>query len=347
MSSHSVPVIRIESIEAHPNADALELVHVWGYTCAIRKGSFKVGDLAAYIEPDYEVPLGVPAFAFLQKPGKNRVNHRIAVTRLRGVYSQGLLIPAPEGAKEGDNVMDHFGITRWEPSEEILVKGAFAEKGPDIFAPKYDLENWRKYRNVLIPGENIILTPKIHGTNARFVWAEDRMWCGSRTQWKVRPGVAIESRNPEVEPQIAPPNAWWTAHEQLPWIEEWCKANPGVVIYGEIFGPGIQKGYHYGMKSGQVGFAVFDVLKKGKWVPNSEFSQSEYSGLHFVPVLYAGKNDASVIMAMAEKDEDFNGAGHIREGVVIKLENERFDVEVGRVALKHVSDHYYEDGKKS
>lgn len=343
MSTHAVNVIRINEIQVHPNADALELVPVWGYVCAIRKGSFKVGDLAAYIEPDYEVPLGLPEFAFLQKPGKHRATHRIAVSRLRGVYSQGLLISAPEGSQEGDNVMEHFGITRWEPPEEMLVKGAFAEKGPEVFSPKYDLENWRKYQNVLIPNEPIFLTPKIHGTNARFLWAEDRMWCGSRTQWKMRPGLATPAKvNSEAEPMITPANAWWTALEQNPWIETWCKANPGVILYGEVFGPGIQQGFHYGLKSGQVGFAVFDVLEKGQWVPNARFSEPRFEGLRFVPTLYHGPNDSKVIRDLAEEKESFNGAGHIREGVVIKLLNERYDVAVGRVALKHVSNNYYE-----
>lgn len=346
MTTHCVPVIRIETIESHPNADALELVPVWGYTCAIKKGSFKVGDLAAYIEPDYEVPLGLPEFSFLQKPGKFRATHRIAVARLRGVYSQGLLIPAPEGAKEGDNVMEHFGITRWEPPEPVMVKGAFAEKGPDIFAPKYDLENWRKYQKLMIPGEEIILTPKIHGTNARFVWAEDRMWCGSRTQWKMRPGLSVKDpvaiSSNVAEGTIVPNNAWWAAHAQNPWIEEWCKANPGVVVYGEVFGPGIQQGFNYGLSKNQVGFAVFDILRKGQWIPNSEFANSEFAGLNFVPVIYAGPYDRAVIEELAEQDETFNGAGHIREGVVIKLLKERFDPEIGRIALKHVSNRYYE-----
>lgn len=342
MSNHSVNVIRITEIQVHPNADALELVPVWGYLCAIRKGSFRVGDLAAYIEPDYEVPLGLPEFAFLQKPGKHRTSHRIAVSRLRGVYSQGLLIPAPEGAQEGDNVMESFGITRWEPPEEMLVKGAFAEKGPEVFAPKYDLENWRKYRNVLIPKETILLTPKIHGTNARFLWAEDRMWCGSRTQWKMRPGQELAGAPQGEQPQIAPANAWWSALAQNSWIEDWCRANPGAILYGEVFGPGIQKGFAYGLGPGQVGFVVFDILRKGQWVPNVDFSNSQYAGLLFVPTIYHGPNDPAVIQAMAEENESFNGAGHVREGVVIKVINERHDAEVGRVALKHVSNRYYE-----
>ena len=53
MSTHEVKVIRIESILPHPNADALELTNVWGYQCVIRKGAHNVGDLMAYIEPDY------------------------------------------------------------------------------------------------------------------------------------------------------------------------------------------------------------------------------------------------------------------------------------------------------
>jgi len=343
MSAHAVTVVRINEIQAHPNADALELVPVWGYTCAIRKGSFQVGDLAAYVEPDYEVNLGLPEFAFLQKPGKFRANHRIAVTRLRGVYSQGLLIPAPQGAQEGDNVMEHFGITRWEPPEPSLVKGAYAEKGPEVFAPKYDLENWRKYWKLLGEQEQIILTPKIHGTNARFVFMDGRMWCGSRTQWKMPPGMPLENEA-EVDglTKCSPQSAWWTALEQNPWIRTWCSNNPGTILYGEVYGPNIQQGFHYGLKSGQMGFVVFDILRKGHWVPNSDFSREEFQGLNFVPTLYTGANNAEVIRSLAEENESFNGAGHIREGVVVKLVTERHDPEIGRLALKHVSNRYFE-----
>jgi len=53
MSTHEVKIVRIESINPHPNADSLELTNIWGYQCVIRKGAHKVGDLMAYIEPDY------------------------------------------------------------------------------------------------------------------------------------------------------------------------------------------------------------------------------------------------------------------------------------------------------
>ena len=339
MSTHEVKVIRITEINPHPNADTLELVPIWGYTCAVRKGAYKVGDLAAYVEPDYEVPLDRPEFAFLTKPGKTRAKHRIAVMRLRGVYSEGLLVKVPEGAIEGDNVIEALGITRYEPPEEIMIKGAFAEKGPEFFVPHYDLENYKKYHHLMKPREKVIYTAKIHGTNARYVWTQDRMWCGSRTQWKMKPGTTMNYGGDDLE---ARNNAWWLALEQNPWIETWCKANPGVVLYGEVYGPGVQSGFSYGKDKGQFGFAVFDILENKEWTPNLTFSSKKYEGLQFVPVLYKGKHDPMLLAELSEKDETFNKAGHVREGIVIKLQTERFDPEIKRIALKYVGKRYLE-----
>ena len=60
-------------------------MRIWGYTACVAKGLFRPGDLAAYLPPDSLVP-DTPEFAFL---GEHR---RIKVRRLRGIYSQGLLI---------------------------------------------------------------------------------------------------------------------------------------------------------------------------------------------------------------------------------------------------------------
>src|SRR5437868_1923176 len=88
MSRHEVPIVRIAAVEPHPQADRLEIVRLWGYTCVVGKGQFRAGDLACYVPPDSVVPSG-PPFEFL---GDHRL---IRVRRYRGVVSQGLLIPAP------------------------------------------------------------------------------------------------------------------------------------------------------------------------------------------------------------------------------------------------------------
>src|SRR5438046_3480508 len=115
-STHKVEVVRIERIEKHENADTLGIVNVFGgYPCCVRLGDFKEGDLAAYIPPESVCPATEP-FAFL---GDHR---RIKVKRLRGVYSLGLLIHAPAGSKEGDDVAAALGVTHYEPPTTFVMR---------------------------------------------------------------------------------------------------------------------------------------------------------------------------------------------------------------------------------
>jgi len=356
MSKHEVKVIRIEEILPHVNSDNLEITNVWGYQCVIRKGTHKVGDLMAYIEPDYKVNITRNEFRFLDD-GKGKEWQRITMRRFRGEPSYGLLIPAPEGSVEGDNVMELLGVERYEPQ---APKGAgmhigIQAKGPDILVPHYDLENFKKYHKLFNEGEHVILTEKVHGTNARFVFHDGEMYCGSRTTWKMKPGTFIkdvkyvvtyvDENSVEItKPIKAPECVWWTALAQNPWIEEWCRNHPDMAIYGEVYGPNVQGiDFHYGKTQGQYGFAAFDILDHGKWVDNAElFDNPVYSDglLETVPVLYRGPLNRLLLETIAEDDSIYPGQ-KVREGVVVKLEHgERFDSRHGRVALKYVSDKY-------
>ena len=55
----AVTTQRITSITPHPNADRLEIAHVLGYQCVVRKGLFSTGDLVVYIPERSLVPLPV------------------------------------------------------------------------------------------------------------------------------------------------------------------------------------------------------------------------------------------------------------------------------------------------
>lgn len=352
MSTHEVKVVKLESIFPHPNADALELTNVWGYQCVIPKSKHKVGDLLAFIEPDYTVPLDRNEFKFLDD-GKGKSRQRITMRRFRGEPSYGLLLQAPEGSVEGDNVMDVLGVERYEPPAPKgsgMLTGIQA-KGPDIPVPHYDLENFKKFHSLFKEGENVILTEKVHGTNARYVFHNGEMHCGSRTTWKMKPGTHVkdvtwtDENGVEVVKTItAPECAWWSALEQNPWIEEWCKNHPDMAIYGEVYGPNIQGShFHYGKSQGQYGFAAFDVLDHGRWVDNAElFDNPAYSVglLETVPVLHRGPLNVAALEKLAEEDSCYKNQ-KVREGIVVKLERgERFDPRHGRVALKYVSDRY-------
>lgn len=61
--------------------------------------------------------------------------------------------------------------------------------------------------------------------------------------------------------------------------------------------------------------------------------------LDHVPVLYRGEFFKDIMLTLTDGKTTF-GAGHIREGVVITPESERYDNRLGRVALKNVSGDY-------
>lgn len=250
MSKHEVKVVKVENVRVHPNADSLEITDVWGYQCVVGKGKHNVGDLLAFIEPDYTVPLNKPEFAFLDK-GKGKLRERITMRKFRGEPSYGLLIPAPAGSQEGDDVMSLLDVERYEPPMGGSGKGGptgfmsgLCETGPEFPVPVYDLESFRKYHRLFEEGEEVIISCKIHGTNGRFVFAEGKMFCGSRTTWKKAPGVSLgvktyknEETGEEVTREMfTPDSAWWAALKQNPWIEAWCRSHEGVVLYGEVYG---------------------------------------------------------------------------------------------------------------
>jgi RNA ligase (TIGR02306 family) len=318
-----------------------------------------------YIEPDTNVPLDRQEFKFLDD-GKGKTHMRITMRRFRGEASYGLLIPAPQGSVEGDNLWDALGVERWEPKTSrghgfgpTGMQSGLCAKGPTFHVPEYGLENWKKFHKYLPEGEEVIYTVKIHGSSARFVYSKEseevdgEMFCGSRTTWKMKPGTfikTIELTDPETGVEtpkdiLAPENAWWTAFQQNPWIEKWCMAHPNTVLYGEIFGGGVQGQYFkYGKEQGQVGFAAFDVLEGGKWVNNAElFDNPIYSeGMEeTVRVVYRGPHDSELLKKLSEEtDESIYPGQKIREGIVLKTVTERTHSKFGRLALKNVSDNY-------
>lgn len=319
MSTHAVNVVRVGEVLPHPNADRLEMVPVGGYTCLVQAGQFKPGDLAVFIEPDYVVP-DSPEFSFVKR-------RRIGAVRLRGMWSEGLLIPAPSGAAPGDNVMDQLGITRYEPTpnsrvqtggnpEHLMPQTDYIKR-----VPKYDLENLKKYTSVFTPGEMVSVTEKLHGTNARYVFHDGSMYVGSRSMWW----------RPEAD------NVYWKALAQNPWVEKFCMTHPDVVLWGEVYGD--VQDMKYGAAQGEYRFAVFDMWKDGKFLRPSDldFAAAVTHGMRLVPPVALMEFDMDKLLTLAEEDSCYGG---VREGLVIKPLVERTDPTIGRVAAKLVSRRY-------
>ena len=333
MSNHAIEVIEIGEVREHPNADQLDVTTVWGWQCCVRRGDFAPGSKAVYVPPDFIVPTTRPEFAFLKR--ENRDTERIRVKRLRGQLSQGLLIPWDGDEAVGTDVCEQLGIERYEPPLRSIPGGEdlFIGGPSGLYTPKFDVENYQRYPGLFTAGEEVIITEKIHGANARYVWADSKdgepmLFCGSRTNW-VMPGK---------------PTPWWNAHKANPNIEMWCRRNPGEILYGEVFGQ--VQSLRYGAKSSQIFFAAFAALDKNRWLEWDELRDScSRVGVPVVPVLYRGPFNETEAYAMAEQDSSWPGAIHEREGVVILPVPERVDLNIGRVILKMVSNRYLESGK--
>jgi RNA ligase (TIGR02306 family) len=334
---HEVKVVQLGPIEPHPNADTLGLTTIDGFTVIVRLAEWAEGQHGVYIEPDYAVPVA-PWSEFL---GKDR---RIKVKRLRGIYSQGLLLPVSilpprdEPYQAGDDVMESLGITRYEAPESnddgypgIPRKGNPGENPHPLLAglSKYDLESWQKYGRLFDPDEEVVVTEKIHGENARYAWIDDRMWVGSRNRWVAR-------------------EEWgghWQSLADNPWIESWCQDHPGWVLYGESFG-NVPK-MRYGVEPDKRGFLAFDVYN-----PQTRgFLSYEVIELlqwlnpwEMAPVLFRGKYSDADLKTLAEGKSML--ADHVREGCVVKPVTERWNPRVGRLAMKCVGNGFYEkEGK--
>lgn len=325
MSLHRVDVIRINELERHPNADTLSVVRIFGrYTCVVRTDDWKVGDLGAYLEPDMVVDSTRPEFAFLAG------HERLRVKKLRGIVSMGLLVKAPPGTNEGDDVMEALGVRRYEPpmSNAGMSTGGEAERPPDgVYAPNYDVENWRRYSGLIRPDEVVVPVEKLHGASSKYVWAHGRLWASSRTEWKREDAG----------------NIWWKCVAQNPWIAEWCAANAGMVLYGEVFGS--VQDLRYGARPGELRFRAFDVMRGNEWLGYDDLRAALDGMLAPMVAMPAPHGDGAWLEAAAEGRSLIEGAEHVREGVVVRPIHERTCPEIGRVQLKIVSSAYLERAK--
>lgn len=329
MSTHAVKVIEIREVRPHDNAERLEIIPIGGWQAVAKKGQFKPGDRAIYIEPDYVVPTTNPLFSFLAKDGKD--THRLRAVRLRGALSFGLLTEVPPelcSKVVGDDVMEDLGIVRYVPPARSF-KGSSdghelpADEWPAVFAPKFDIENIQNYMDVLAPGEPVVVTEKIDGANARYVCVGGKLFMGSRTRW-LRPDCD---------------HFWSRALSESPEIEKWCAAHEGCVLYGEVYGP--VQSLKYGVSEPR--FAAFAGLgADGVWMDHAPLWKSlRRYRVRSVPVITEQPFDMNDIRQIAEQDSLMGGQGHIMEGVVIVPKNERRHDIVGRVAFKYISARFW------
>lgn len=322
MSNFRVEVIALPKAGRHKNADTLQITQIFDYPVIFSdKEGLKQGDLVAYIPVDAVLPMDNPLFKFLDS-GKGRTHERLRAKKLRGIFSMGILVRAPEGSQPGQNVAELLGITKYEEPEELST-GGDAEKDP-CFAPQYtSIENARRYKHLLQEGEPVVCTEKIHGACSMYCYRDGRLWARSHRQYK--------RQNPS--------SIWWKAAANEGLEEKLKLLGDNYCVYGEVFG-NVQD-LLYGAKQGEVFFRAFDVfnISTGAYVDYEDAKKMVTDvGIKWVPELFKGPIDIEHVKTLIEGQSTL--AANICEGTVIKPLQERFNAEVGRVILKLISQNY-------
>ncbi len=360
MSDWFPQVVKVEQVINHPNADALDVVTVLGdYPVIVKRGEYKAGDLACYIPIDSIVP-DIQDYYFLcpktyekyeengevkqrqvglkypvgSVPEKYRV---IKAKKIRNVYSQGMLVAVPNCSLSlGDSVVEILSLTKWEEVEEDNIpnakrmRGGNAEKAPEGWSiPYYDIEGLRKYIACLNVDEEIVLTEKLHGSNASFCHDGERLWVKSRNFYK----------------KMDPDDSWWDIAIRYD-LESKLSKFPNYVFFGEIYGQ--VKGFRYDCEiiDGKMPTKIrfFDIwdVKMCRYVDYDQFI-TMISSLELLPTpeLYRGVWKGKEEMYPYAEGLTTLGGKHIREGFVLRTVKERFEPKLNsRMQVKLVGEAY-------
>lgn len=356
MSTLCVKVVMIEgdNIKSHPNADALDIVTVDGWECVVRKGMFSHGDFAVYIPIDSVLSAEVEQRIFPPESKITLKDSRVRPIRIRGVVSQGLLVRTETlclgPVRAGQDVAELIGVTKYEPPVKDMPATLQASGGsvrnPNPNFGKYtSLEHLRNYVWAFNSGE-IEVTEKIHGTNFRAGWVKkhSEKWYEKVLRFfgfSVSEYVfSVGSHNCEVTHEKS--NSWYKKNVYVDIAERMDLKNKlpkGYVIYGEIYGDGVQKNYNYGLEN-DIALVVFEVKRDGEWMDPATVRQfCADHGLMMVPLLYRGPFNMDKITELSGGDSVLCPKQKIREGVVVRSADSGICA-AGRTVFKVINPEY-------
>jgi RNA ligase (TIGR02306 family) len=271
-------------------ADNIELAMVGGWNTIVKKGEYSVGDKVVVATTDAIIPLKLSDA--MGVTGYLRKGQRVRTVKLRGVYSECLIIPigfVPEKYRyEGSDCMELLKIFKYEPPVKTIQLSVGGRKfkyhqNPN-FHVYYKFPNQKNVPDMFSEEDEVVITRKLHGTNARYAivrkkklslwdrvkmlfgnhWAAFEYVLGSHNVEKGSDSQGFYDTNvwKEVDIKYNIRQKLW---EHVKDTYEPFDLTEGFVIYGEIYGAGIQKNYDYGLTD--IKFAGFDVEVDGVYQP--------------------------------------------------------------------------------
>ena len=329
MSSRLATVERIDEIREHPNADALEIAIVKGWQCVVGKGDFKAGDGCVYILIDTIVP-ETDDFAFME-----RVNYRVRTMKLRGIYSQGLVMPVDilrdklASFDIGDDVTEAIGVEKYVKPIPPELFGSVIKPFPTEILSITDEDQLQNFPGLLdrIKGKEIYVTQKCDGTSGSFIrFRGEKMVCG-------RNYVFAEDDK----------NTHWQMYRKY---DMGVTVPQGYSIQFEVVGPGIQKNP---MGLDEVEIRVFNVFymngdgyMSGRTLLGLE-EMTEFCRKGKLPMakVLSGGPFESIQEWVDFADSQTYDNGKPAEGTVVRLAEPEYEESIGKpLSFKVISPKY-------
>jgi RNA ligase (TIGR02306 family) len=312
-------IAKINKLTPIEGADKIVLAQVEGWTSVVQKGVHQVGDMVLCITMDAVIPEKLSVIWGVQNYLRKGI--RVRTVKLRGVYSECILIPLFDVAnkrdqpllKEGQDMMEKLEIFKYEPpAKNIQLPGnkTRKQKQNPNFSVYYKFPNLKNVPHMFNEEDEVVITRKIHGTNTRYGIVKKnklsfldkiKKFFGNRyveyTFCYGSHNVLILSSNRKgfYETDVYGEIGKNYNMEQILWdyvkpLIETNSLGTGIIVYGEIYGAGIQgEKYSYGLDTKEL--VVFDIEFNGTYLNRDQFENvaTFYFQLPKVEVLYRGK----------------------------------------------------------
>lgn len=315
MEERKLATIRkIKEIKLIEGADNIILATVDGWNVIVRKDeNYQVGDLVIYLEVDSFLPIK-PEFEFLRKSSYKKLidgteGFRLKTIKLRGVISQGLILPLPiihsvnynymifpsigddnsitghylynvlektnVNIEEGLDVTELLGITKYDAESQVSFSGNAKGSFPK-FIPRTDEERIQNIPDIIeqYKNEDFYVTEKIDGC--------------SFTCYLKDGEFGVCSRNLELKEELenGEYDRYWATAKKLQLKEKLQTIPYNIALQGELCGPGVQKN-PYMLKELTIFFFNAYNINDHEYLSSEDFfSLMQRLELKTVPIVY-------------------------------------------------------------
>ncbi|GHU08733.1 hypothetical protein FACS1894151_05170 [Spirochaetia bacterium] len=307
-----VSIQTVGSITPIEDSDFLEIAHVMGWQCVVKKGEFRAGDLAVYFEVDSFLP-AEERYEFLRKSSwrdniDNGQGFRIRTIKLRGQLSQGLLLPLtgfPElsNRSAGEDVTEILNVKKWYVPEVATATGVVIGDRP-FGIPASDEIRIQSATELLekLGGAPYYITTKMDGTSCIVYCIDGKIGCCSR--------------NHEIKDEED--SLYWAPVYKYGLKEKLKALGKNVVLTGELCGPGIQKNK---LRLKEHEWYVFDFkdFDGGVYVSwEAMVKACAALGVPTVPLEEEGEHFSYTLEHLLEKARGKYPGGLDKEGIVVR-----------------------------